>query len=201
MLTHNISGPIFNNFDIGSYLIYRLYPKERVFIDGRPEAYPAEFLQDTYIPMQQDIELFNTVDQKYGFNTIFFSHTDQTPWARSFLQQIINHPQWKPVYLDDYVIIFLKETPANHNILTRYAMKPNEVTFSNLTPNDFQAILRLATFFNIIELSEQELNMYQRALAMRPTYCPVLYNAGLLLSQQEDPAANIYIQRYRIHCR
>ncbi|MDP2585823.1 MAG: hypothetical protein Q8P29_03005, partial [Candidatus Levybacteria bacterium] len=44
-LKNNLKGPIFNNFDIGSYLTYRLYPKEKVFIDGRPEAYPASFFQ------------------------------------------------------------------------------------------------------------------------------------------------------------
>ena len=49
-----LHGPIFNNFDIGSYIEYRLYPREKVFIDGRPEAYPASFIQDTYIKMQTD---------------------------------------------------------------------------------------------------------------------------------------------------
>jgi len=36
-----LRGPIFNNYDIGSYLIFHLFPNHRVFIDNRPEAYSA----------------------------------------------------------------------------------------------------------------------------------------------------------------
>jgi hypothetical protein len=62
MIAKNLKGPIFNNFDIGSYLIFRLYNKSlpagrQVFVDGRPEAYPASFFQITYILMQQDPKL------------------------------------------------------------------------------------------------------------------------------------------------
>jgi len=42
-LDQEIRGPIFNNYDIGGYLIYHLFPGERVFVDNRPEAYPASF--------------------------------------------------------------------------------------------------------------------------------------------------------------
>ena len=83
--TQKLPGPIFNNFDIGSYLIYRLYPHQRVFVDGRPEAYPVSFFQEIYIPMQEKKEIWNTISGKYKFQTIIFSHTDMTPWARQFL--------------------------------------------------------------------------------------------------------------------
>ena len=44
----NIQGPIFNNYDIGGYLIYYLYPGQKVFVDNRPEVYPKEFLQNVH---------------------------------------------------------------------------------------------------------------------------------------------------------
>src|SRR5205085_4230883 len=46
LLKNNLHGPIFNNLTLGNYLIYRLYPRQKVFVDGRPEAYPASFLQN-----------------------------------------------------------------------------------------------------------------------------------------------------------
>ena len=49
---NNIKGPVFNNYDIGSYLIYHLYLKEPEFVDNRPEAYSVDFFKKTYIPMQ-----------------------------------------------------------------------------------------------------------------------------------------------------
>ena len=49
--THPPSGPIFNHYDWGGYLIWKLYPSTRVFIDGRADLYGAKLLNefaDTY---------------------------------------------------------------------------------------------------------------------------------------------------------
>src|SRR5258708_11445215 len=51
LVENNILGPIFNDYDMGDYLAYRLYPKELVYIDGRPEAYPSSFFKNEYIPL------------------------------------------------------------------------------------------------------------------------------------------------------
>lgn len=108
VLANDLPGPIFNNFDIGSYIIYRGYPKYKVFVDGRPEGYPKEFFQNTYIPMQSDYAKFKKEEQKWGFKTIIFSHTDQTPWAKTFLQSIVLDTTWKLVYIDDFMGVWQK---------------------------------------------------------------------------------------------
>lgn len=103
---NNLHGPIFNNYDIGSYLIYNLYPQERVFVDNRPEAYSVDFFQKTYIPMQGKEDIWQENLAKYNFQTIFFTVSDITPWAQTFLKNRLNDPVWKVVYQDDYAIIF-----------------------------------------------------------------------------------------------
>ena len=35
MLENNLQGRIFNDFEIGGYLIYRMHPNSQVYIDGR----------------------------------------------------------------------------------------------------------------------------------------------------------------------
>ncbi|MBU1017151.1 hypothetical protein KJ678_03270 [Patescibacteria group bacterium] len=52
-----LHGPIFNNYDIGSYLIFHLFPNEQVFVDNRPEAYSPLFFRNTYVPMQENENL------------------------------------------------------------------------------------------------------------------------------------------------
>jgi len=42
--THPPSGPIFNHYDWGGYLIWKLYPATRVFIDGRADLYGQQLL-------------------------------------------------------------------------------------------------------------------------------------------------------------
>ena len=49
-----LKGPIFSNYDIGGYLIYHLEGQEKVFVDNRQEAFPPDFFQKVYIPMQED---------------------------------------------------------------------------------------------------------------------------------------------------
>ncbi len=190
-LTNNLKGPIFNNFDIGSYLEYRLYPKEKVFIDGRPEAYPASFIQNTYIPMQIDKHVFDTMTKKYTLNTIFFSYTDQTPWAITFLKQIVQDKTWTMVYLDDYVIIFVKNNNKN----------PDSKTQVVINENNMQSLLRLAYFFNTVGWQNQEMSIYQQILTLNPNYCPALYNLYLILNQKNDPLAPVYTQRLQQTCK
>ncbi len=116
---NKLSGRIFNNFDIGSYLIYRLYPEEKVFVDGRPEAYPASFF-DEYKRMQTDFAFFKQQVIRYDINTVFFAHTDITPWAQAFLQTIMQDSQWVPVYIDERIVILLKNIPDNQDLIEKF---------------------------------------------------------------------------------
>lgn len=108
---NRIAGPVFNNFDVGSYLIWKLYPQQQVFVDGRPEAYSVDFFQKIYIPMQQSPELWKQYSDQYKINYIFFDYHDFTPWAQTFLSFISQDKNWPLVYQDDSVVIFLRHTP------------------------------------------------------------------------------------------
>jgi hypothetical protein len=119
--TAGITGPFFNNYDIGGYIILNSYP-EKVFVDNRPEAYPTEFFQNEYIPMQENDAIWKQEEQKYNFNAIWFYRLDMTPWAQEFLISKIHDPEWVPVFVDDYTIIFIKNTPQNANIIKQYAL-------------------------------------------------------------------------------
>lgn len=119
-ISQNVKGPIFNNYDIGGYLIYSLYPKEKVFTDNRPEAYSVEHFQKIYIPMQQDEAKWVDMEAKYNFNAIFFSHRDLTPWGQAFLLSRVKDPQWAVVYADAYNIIFVKKNSQNLELIRKY---------------------------------------------------------------------------------
>ncbi len=117
-----IKGPIFNNYDIGGYLIYHFFPKEKVFVDNRPEAYPASFFKDLYVPMQENEDVWRKADEQYQFNVIYFYRHDLTPWGQKFLISRIGDPKWAPVFVDRYAIIFLKENKQNRHIINKYKL-------------------------------------------------------------------------------
>ncbi len=116
----DIKGPILNNYDIGGYLIYHLYPKEKIFVDNRPESYPTSFFKNVYIPLQKNETDWKKFNKKYKFNAIFFSHRDATPWGQKFLINRFKDENWVPVFADQYAVIFLKDNSQNKDIIEQY---------------------------------------------------------------------------------
>jgi hypothetical protein len=113
-----LRGPIFNNFDVGSYLIYGLYPAERVFVDNRPEAYPASFFQDQLVPMLRDEARWREANDRYRFNVIFFAHQDAA-LGPEFLARRLRDPEWAPVFADDNLIILVRRNEQNGEVIER----------------------------------------------------------------------------------
>lgn len=126
----NIQGPIFNNYDIGSFLILYLYPSQKVFVDNRPEAYPNQFFKETYIPMEENDAIWKKQDEKNSFNAIFFSYRDYTPWGQNFLKERLSDPEWAPVFADNYAIILLKRNEQNENIIEKNELPKETFRFT-----------------------------------------------------------------------
>ena len=114
-----LKGPIFNNYRIGNHLIYGLYPKEKVYIDARPEAYPASFFKE-YLLMMTDEQYFNQQVKKYDINAVVFDVTDDPVVIRPFLLRLIQSPDWIPVYGDGSVTIFVRNIEVNQKIIDKY---------------------------------------------------------------------------------
>jgi len=128
----DIQGPILNNFDVGGYLIYYLFPKERVFVDNRPEAYPASFFRDMDIGLQVNEKRWREAESRYGFNAIFFYHRVYTAWGQGFLIRRLSDPQWAAVYIDDACVILLKRNEGNQDIISKYELPGGSPTIKSL---------------------------------------------------------------------
>ena len=123
-----IKGPFFSNYDIGGFIIFNLFTpnnQEKVFVDNRPEAYPKDFFPNTYIPMQENSELWKNKSEQYNFNAIWFYRLDMTPWSQAFLIERIQDPLWAAVFVDDYTIIFLKRNTQNREIIEQFELPKN----------------------------------------------------------------------------
>jgi len=126
-----LSGPIFNNYDLGGYLIYHLFPEQKVFVDNRPESYPYNFLQNEYIAAQKDEVLWKKISDKYQFETIYFFRLDQTDNAQKFLNNRIYDDEWVPIYVDDYILILVKDDEKNVEIIKKYKLSKSIFSFTN----------------------------------------------------------------------
>ncbi|MCB9192591.1 MAG: hypothetical protein H6602_13090 [Flavobacteriales bacterium] len=117
-----IPGPIFNNYDVGGYLIYHLHDREKLFVDNRPEAYSVAFFDSIYKPMQKDDTLWEELSEKYGFNVICFFRHDNTPWAQPFLIRRTQDPEWVPIFVDQACLVLIKNRESNRKWIQRFGI-------------------------------------------------------------------------------
>jgi hypothetical protein len=118
-----IKGPIFNNYDVGGYLIFNLPESEKVFVDNRPEAYPAAFFSDVYKPMQEKESIWQEQENKWNFNAVIIYWHDITPWGKFFLTLIQKDQDWDAVYKDDFIEIFVKNNETNKSLIEKYKIE------------------------------------------------------------------------------
>lgn len=116
---------IFNDYDIGGYLIWHAPRPNYVYFDNRPEAYPQEFVEGEAILAQTSDEKFAEVAAQRNIELIVFYRYDATSWGQPFLiRRMIDQENWATVFADEYVIILLKNTPENKAFIDEYKIDP-----------------------------------------------------------------------------
>ncbi|RMF09559.1 MAG: hypothetical protein D6762_03415 [Candidatus Neomarinimicrobiota bacterium] len=123
---HPVPDPIFNHFFWGGYLLWRLYPRNAPFIDGRIPAYPPEFVH-TYSLMNTQPQVFYRADSLYHFNALILDHgTFQWDTADS-----LDARHWGLVYWDQFGHrIFVRRTEANRAYLEQFEFRLYKQFFS-----------------------------------------------------------------------
>lgn len=114
----NLEGPLLNNFNIGGYLTHYLYPQYCIYVDSRPEAYPAGFLTEKYtLPLNDEAEWARLLDE-YHFNVIFFSHA--ATWEEAFCARRVADPNWATVYRQFSILIMVRRNAANQSFIKQH---------------------------------------------------------------------------------
>jgi hypothetical protein len=97
-----LTGNIFHPQDYGDYLIWRLWPQQRSFIDGRVHLYPLDFVED-YILAQHDNQWESRL-AKYDIRYLLLPKGEAS-WA-PMIRDAQSSPRWKSLYEDDLSILF-----------------------------------------------------------------------------------------------
>lgn len=116
--TNNIKGNLLVPFDWGEYAIWKLYPDNRVSIDGRfRTVYPEEVIID-HFDSARGQEAWNTLLNKYSSDIVLAKRNP-------FSQRMINDSsdEWLYVYSDNISIIFLKNNETMKDVIKRFKTK------------------------------------------------------------------------------
>jgi hypothetical protein len=103
---HHLPGRIFNSYDFGGYLIWRLYPEYRVFVDGRADVYGDAFLT-------RFVEIYlGEVNPRPEFDRLGIRTVIVEPQAMVGALLSMGH-DWKIVYADRVAVILTRSSPAH----------------------------------------------------------------------------------------
>lgn len=131
LMAHHVTSPMFNTYEYGGYLIWRLWPQERVFIDGRAlsESVFNDYARILYNHSNADggptaQELLDW----YGIQTIVMNGFEYSEGLTYNLMLSLSGDRttWKLVYSDPQAVVFMREPPPGVQPL------PNAMVFDHL---------------------------------------------------------------------
>lgn len=121
--THGIHGRVLNEMGLGGYLLFRRWPGERVFLDGRTPVYGDRFYED-YVDIFRTERNFRDLDRRYRFDYIVFSGF-QLWQQRHFHLYLWESPEWRLVYAGRDGFVYLRDEPRFAALIEELALTTN----------------------------------------------------------------------------
>jgi hypothetical protein len=126
LLAHRITAPMFNSYEYGGYLMWRLWPQERVFIDGRAlnESVFQDYARILYNHDETGGKSAPQLLDKYGVQAIVMNGFEYVTGNLYKLAPALADPQqteWRLVYSDPQAMVFLRHPPPDVQPLSSLA--------------------------------------------------------------------------------
>lgn len=189
---NQLQGFVFNNFEIGSFLIWKLYPSQKVFVDGRPEAYSEEFFNNILKPMLSDQAQWERQSKAYQINYIFFNHNNLSDNAQEFLRRINKDAGWRLVFLNETVVIYVKNNSSNRRVVADHGINKNNIwpsmekIMERFNTQDDLEFRPLASALFFLEWPEAAAGVYERLKVNLPADPYAYQGAGLAYATIKD---------------
>ncbi|HUD19981.1 MAG TPA: tetratricopeptide repeat protein [Patescibacteria group bacterium] len=220
----NLHGHMFNEFALGGYLIYELYPQYQVFFDGRADIYHDHEMRDFWPLIQSKNstpDAFAMGLQKflnqYRFSYLILPNFSYNPLDIRAITLIANaaldNPDWRLIYVSDFIQVFVKNDGNNPDLFAGgfSAITPFEFRqykagqekaaiqeYERMTAIEDSAIARnaLGDLYASEKNVEKAKEEYERALQLNPEMGRADIGLGKIALQMNNmPAAVSYFTR------
>lgn len=123
---NDLKGNMYNEYGYGGYLLYRLYPKYKVFYDGRTDVYLCCEMKDNMqlgwdknFPDNEYKKVMDGIWNKYKISYVIMETLKHTV-LRKISRVLTDDPDWSLVYWDDATEIFVRHDGLNDSLLEKY---------------------------------------------------------------------------------
>ncbi len=99
--THNSRGATFNDINWGGYMLYRLWPKDRVFIDSQSDFYQEQFIRQ-YEATYQAADTWRTDLGRFGISRVIL------PPDAPLSIQLMGDADWSIAFQDSTAVVLVR---------------------------------------------------------------------------------------------
>lgn len=116
-----LPGNIFEEFALGGFASWRLGPQYPDFIDGRADHLNPPLLVAEHELLSHDLDsrVWTDAADRWGINVLLISEGGTRAMDRQDALRYCNAKSWRPVYMDEVSLVFLRVTPANQPLIDR----------------------------------------------------------------------------------
>lgn len=196
LLKHRLPSNIYNFYDWGGYLMWRLFPMYPVFVDGRNTSWE---MLDASNRIDTASQGWREALARYGVNTVitrtcFFDSGGPVP----LVDALVNDREWVLIYRDAVAVIFIREDDRFRPLRERFAlpswkayetMRAEAARLYNEAPYRTQALLALGRSAMKIGRNQEALLFYSRYLAKVPDNREAAIMVNFLKGQGSKPEA------------
>lgn len=120
IIREHLSGPFFN-LEHGGYLIWKLWPEEKVFLDGRNEVYKGLPTKEYISVARQEGDWRKIIDDKYNINgMILWYRPPLDVFANNLVVSLLRENKFALVYWDDAAIMLVRNNEINKNTIAKW---------------------------------------------------------------------------------
>lgn len=130
LVDSGLQGRMFNSYEYGGYLLWRLSPRIKVFIDGRgineliyDHHEKIRLASNSLVEGHKEYEyLLNSYKIDYIIQPIYDGYGNVQP----LMKVILANEEWLPIYLDRQVYILVRRNDKNSDIVNNFLIDKNE---------------------------------------------------------------------------
>jgi len=137
---------LFNPYSWGGFIIWKLYPDPKVFIDGRnlnPEVFllAKEVMSADSTVIRGGKLKWKAILDGYEIDYIFIAPYTELVNGVYLTKTLIKDKDWQLIYSDDNALIFIRDKDEFREIIKKYSL-PKDFAYSVIAAQTFQAATR-----------------------------------------------------------
>ena len=188
----SVGGHLFNDLASGGLLIWNLYPRRKIFIDGRLEVMPDDFYRMYLDIIKRPEDNFADTAARYDIQMVILNHRAVGARLPNYLY---DSPLWEPVYFDEVGVVFCLNSAKNALFIKEHMVDFSVPLEDGAVQGDFPyGHFYRGNFLMAIGLHGPAFEEYRKGLRLYPAYGPGYNALGRIYEERGeiDEARRLY---------